>query len=96
MEQLVVVRSTGPGCFTAQVVGIPEIKAVGDTEERAVEEARRALQGWLGAGKLVPIQLAATRTGNPWIDYAGRSADDPTFPAFLEELERARAADTIE
>ena len=28
--------------------------------------------------------------GNPWLDSFGRSADDPDFDEFVEEIRRAR------
>jgi hypothetical protein len=32
--------------------------------------------------------------GNPWLDAFGRSATDPDIDEYLEELSRARLADT--
>ena len=37
-----------------------------------------------------------TATSNPWLDWFGRSADDPDFDDYLEEIARARRTDTFE
>jgi hypothetical protein len=93
MEQLVIVRAAGPGRFTAQAVGVPEIRAEADTEAAALDQVRQSLAAWFASAKLVRIDVAVNGTGNPWLDTFGRSADDPEFPAYLEELQRARSAD---
>jgi hypothetical protein len=39
------------------------------------------------------VSVALEKTGNPWLDAFGRSATDPDFDEYLEELRRARQAD---
>ncbi len=93
MEQLVVVRAEAPGRYTAQALGLPEVRGEGKTEAEAIQQVRESLATWLGSGKLVCVQVPANGTGNPWLDYAGRSANDPQFEAYLEEMRRAREAE---
>jgi hypothetical protein len=38
------------------------------------------------------VQVSVTGTGNPWIDFFGRSANDPDFDEYLDEMRRARSA----
>ncbi len=96
MEHLVIVRSDAPDHFTAQAIGFPEIKAEAETEAAAIDEVRQSLAMWLGAARLVRVNIPGNGTGNPWLDSFGRSADDPEFPAYLEELRQAREADVVE
>jgi len=93
MEQLVVVRLDGPGRYTAQALAVPEVKAQADSEAAAVEQVRQALADWLARGKVVRVEVPVPGTGNPWLDSFGRSAEDPQFADYQQEVERARAAD---
>jgi hypothetical protein len=45
VEQLVIVRAAGPGRFTAQALGVPEIRAEADTEAAALDQVRESLAG---------------------------------------------------
>ena len=96
MEYLVVVRCDAPDHFTAQALGFPDIKEEAKTETAAVDQVRQSLAAWLGSGKLVSINVPLNGTGNPWLDSFGRSAGDPEFAAYEEELKRAREAEDAE
>jgi hypothetical protein len=96
MEHLVIVRATAPDRFTAQALGFPEIRAEASTEAGAVDQVRESLAHWLSSAKLVRVTVPVNGTGNPWLETFGRSANDPDFPAFLEELRRARELESDE
>ena len=96
VEHFAIVRASAPDHYTAYIVGIPEIRAEADTEAGAIEQVRQALTQWLATAKVVCITIGGNGTGNPWLDSFGRSAQDPEFSAFLEELQRAREADGVE
>ena len=49
---------------------------------------------WLAAAKVVHVTVPGEAPGNPWLDAFGRSATDPDFPEFLEELQSLRTLDT--
>jgi len=54
------------------------------------------LDQWLSSAKIVQVAVPTAVKGNPWLDAFGRSADDPDFDEFLEELQRIRSTDTVE
>lgn len=89
MYHLVVVRPEPPGQFTAQPLGVPEIRVVAPTEKDAVEQAQRALAAWVGSLHWVPISVPPPRH-QPWREWAGHAKDDPDFEAYLEEIQRYR------
>jgi hypothetical protein len=93
MEQLVLVRAEAPGRFTAQAVYLPECRGEGATEADAVERVREALAARLASAKLLRVQVPVNGADNPWLDSFGRSAEDPDFQTYLEEMEKLRAAD---
>jgi hypothetical protein len=35
----------------------------------------------------VPVSVPVPGTGKPWVDAFGRSADDPAFDEYLEEVQ---------
>ena len=96
MQFPLIVRIEPPDQFVAQPLGIPELRAVAKTESEAIEQASQALTHWLASAKVVQVTVPVVGTANPWLDAFGRSANDPDFDEYLEELGRARAADLSE
>jgi len=96
MQFPLIVRADSPDHFSAQPLGLPELKTVGRTEAEAIEQASQALAQWLAAARVVQVSIPVSGTGNPWLDAFGRSADDPDFDEYLEAIEQARAADQPE
>jgi predicted RNase H-like HicB family nuclease len=96
MEYSVVVRPEAENKYVAQALAIPEIKAEAATEAEAVEQVSQALQQWLASAKVVQVSVPAPQNHNPWLEAFGRSADDPDFEDFVEELKRARSEEPVE
>jgi hypothetical protein len=84
---LVLVRPEPAGQYTAQLVGVPELRATAQTAEAAVEQVRHSLAQWLAAGQLVPIELP---NENSLTDSFGHAKNDPEFQLYLEEIRRFR------
>jgi predicted RNase H-like HicB family nuclease len=55
----VIVRADSPDQFTAQPLGIPELKTVAQTEAEAIERASQALEQWLASARVVQVSLGA-------------------------------------
>ena len=64
------------------------------TEAEAIAQVTEALGHWLAAAKVIHVTVPGEAPDNPWLDAFGRSATDPDFPEFLEELQRLRTMDT--
>jgi hypothetical protein len=93
MQYPVIVRSESANQYVAQPLGIPELRVVAATEAEAIEQVSHALSQWLASAKVVQVSVPVVGSGNPWLDTFGRSANDPDFDEFLEELKRARSTD---
>ena len=93
MQYPVIVRTEAANQYVAQPLGIPELRVVAATEAEAIEKVSQALGQWLASAKVVQVAVPATSSGNPWLDTFGRSANDPDFDEFLEELQRSRSTD---
>ena len=94
MEHLVIVREDMPGRYTAEALGVPNVKGQGATEAEAIEQVKQSLAAWLASGKVVRVEVPLPgKTSNPWVDHFGYAKDDPTFRDYLEELQRARQED---
>jgi len=94
MNYPVIIRVESAHQYVAQPLGIPEVKVVAATEAEAIAQVTEALGHWLAAAKVVHVTVPGEAPGNPWLDAFGRSAIDPDFPEFLEELQRLRTLDT--
>ncbi len=93
MEYQVFVQNVAEKNFLATIVGFPDCKAQGTTEEEAVAQAKAALSARLSHGKFVKITVdEATQLSayNPLLKHAGRFKDDPTFDVVLEEIAKYR------
>ena len=93
MEYPVIVRAEDVDGYVAQPIGLPELRVTAATEDEAVAGVRQALERWLASAKVVHVSVETGKTGNPWLDTFGRSASDPDFDDYLEELRQARLAD---
>jgi len=91
MRYPVVVESNSEDEYTAEPLGKPELRVVAPTEAEALEKVGRALGEWLGSAKWVELEVPVGKVGDPWLDGFGRSADDPDFEEYLQEIERARS-----
>jgi len=87
MQCTVIVRPESADRYVARPLGLPEIEATAPTEAEAVEELRHKLDEWVRGAKVLEVTVP---TGNPWLDTAGRSADDPHWEEYQAELERYR------
>ncbi len=94
MQYPVVIRAESTHRYVAQPLGIPEVKVVAATEAEAIAQVTQVLAQWLAAAKVVHVTVPGGERGNPWLEAFGRSADDPDFAEFLEELHRLHALDT--
>ena len=87
----VVVRPEPPGQYTAQVVGLPEIRSTAATRELAIAQAGSILSDWLALGKLVPIDVPCP---NPLLSFPGHlDPNDPVEREFQDELRRLHQED---
>ena len=93
MEYQVFVQNVAEKNFVATIVGFPDCRAEGQTEEEAVAQAKAALSARLSHGKFVKITVeesAQLAAHNPLLKHAGRFKDDPTFDAVMEEIAKYR------
>jgi len=90
-QHLAIVRPQPPGQFTAELVGLPEVRATAPNREEALRQLGAVVGEWLASGQLVALEVPPR---NPWLDLPGRSdPNDPMEQEFLAELERARQED---
>jgi hypothetical protein len=94
MDYLLIVRPEPEGQFTAQVMGIPEIRAVAATETQAIQQTKRLLTEWLAKATLVRVHLKTPDVAHPAMEFAGHAdPNDPVEQMYLEELARLRRED---
>ncbi len=92
MQYQVLVETNSKNAFIASIIGMPDCVAEGQTEEEAIANAKIALEGRLAQGKIVTIEIEASKnkSDNPWITNFGCFKDDPTFEDFQTEIKTYR------
>ena len=91
INQLVLVRPEAGGQYSAQVLGLAEIRVTAATKDEAIQQVRRILDEWLATGQLVPVELSGGRFLSE-----GRGHTDPNDPLeqeYVKELARLRRED---
>jgi len=87
----VVGRLEPSGQFTAQVVGVPQLRATAATRAEAIEKVRAMVSDWLASGQLIAIEVPCP---NPLLHFSAHlDANDPLEQEFVEELARRRRED---
>jgi len=89
MHYTVIVRAEPANGFVACPLGLPELESHAPTEAEAVAQVKQKLDEWMRGAKIVEVSVPS---GNPWLDFAGRSADDPEWEDYLAEIARYRTA----
>lgn len=90
MRYPILIRTKSASQFEAEPFGLPELRVSADSEQSVVERMEEALENWVAQGKIVEIEVASSIESHPWRSGFGRSADDPDFEAFEQELKRER------
>jgi hypothetical protein len=91
MHYPVVVRQDSSGQFTAEAVGLPEIRAACADRAEAIHRVRLQLCQWLASGQLVQVDIGSA---NPYLSgFQAIDPNDPMEKIYLEELERYRRED---
>ena len=91
VQHWIVGRPEPTGKFTAQVVGVPELRATAATRAEAIEKIRAMLSDWLATGQLMSVEVPRP---NPLLHFSGHlDPNDPLEKEFVEELARRRQED---
>jgi hypothetical protein len=91
LQHLVVVRPEPSGQYTAEALGLPELRATCASREEAINRVRLQLCQWFASGQLVQVELDKE---NPYLQNFPRiDPNDPGEKIYLEELERFRRED---
>jgi len=86
----VVVREEPTGQFTAEAVGLPELRATASKREDAIAQVRTLLYQWRFNNKLVMVEVPGD---NPLLKWWGWAKDDPMEEEYLAELARLKQED---
>ena len=90
-QHWIMVQPESSGQFTAQAVGLPEIRATAATREEALQQVGTLLSEWLASGRLVLIQI---QDENPLMHFQGHlDPSDPLEQEFLAQLDRMHRED---
>ena len=92
MEYQVFVEQHANNGYVAEVIGLPNCQAVGQTEEEAITKAKETLAERLAHGKVVTIKIepeTAPEEHPMWKNF-GRLKDDPTFDDLMERIAEYR------
>lgn len=91
LQYPVVVRQDSSGQFTAEAVGLPELRATCTDRADAIHRVQLALCQWIASGQLVQVELLQAK--HVPLEFPPVNPNDPDEIAYREELERNRRQD---
>lgn len=104
MQYQVFIQNPTDHLFTASVIGLPDVRSNGTTEEEAIASLKGLLMAQFKSGKFVTISIlegaandvdvsseGSMMQTDPWLSNMGLFQDDSTFDDFLAEVETYRS-----
>jgi predicted RNase H-like HicB family nuclease len=92
----VLIETEQDGRFYAVVLGLPDCKSSGKTENEALENLQQLVQKRLQNSKIVTLEIDSPQTDNPWMKVVGMYNDNPLFDEVLAEIEAERCKLDVE
>jgi hypothetical protein len=72
------------------VLGLPDCKSSGKTENEALENLQQLVQKRLKNSRIVTLEIDSPQSDNPWMKVVGMYNDNPLFDEVLAEIEAER------
>ncbi len=93
MQYQVFIQNPADRLFTASVVGLPNVKSNGTTEEEAIASLKGLLTAQFKSGKFVTIDVS-THLDDHLVDLlpVGAFENDPTFDDWMMKMAEIRSA----
>ncbi len=92
----VLIEAEQDGRFYAVVLGLPDCKSSGKTENEALENLQQLVQKRLKNSKIVTLEIDSPQTDNPWMKVVGMYNDNPLFDEVIAEIEAERCKLDVE
>lgn len=86
----VLIENETEGNYTATVLGLPECKAQGATQQQALTHLHDYVMARLAQAEIVPMEIETTGSTHPWLKLAGKFKDNPLFDEVLADMEAYR------
>lgn len=86
----VVIRPEPAGVYTAEVVGLPELRATAATPEAALAQTQGLLNEFLAETRWHQVTIPLTTEQPSPPKGFGHAKDDPTFEDYREAIHRFR------
>ncbi|MFN8495864.1 MAG: hypothetical protein U0350_50190 [Caldilineaceae bacterium] len=90
MTYRVLLRKEPASGYVATALDWPHCQVAAPTCEAALEQIQAAIVDLFTTGEIVDLEIPAPVLSTPYADTFGLFQDDPTFAAFLEEVNQYR------
>jgi predicted RNase H-like HicB family nuclease len=76
--------------WLAQLLAWPGLIAEGSSREEALRKLDQQVQAQLAQGEIAYLALPPMQAQNPWLEIAGKYANDPNWEDYLAAIANAR------
>jgi predicted RNase H-like HicB family nuclease len=90
MTYRVLLRKEATNGYVATALDWPHCQVAAPTREAALEQIQIAIVDLLTTGEIVDLEIPTPMILAPYADTFGMFRDDPTFAAFIEEVNQYR------
>jgi hypothetical protein len=98
MSYPILLRSKPKNGYVATALTLSNIEVEAPTREQALSEIRQVILDTLAQGEIIDLEISESEPiiASTYEELSGMFKDDPTFPEFLEEVEKYRTARNAE
>jgi hypothetical protein len=90
MNTTVLIEKVAKGRFRASTSQPIVLTGEGTSREEAIHDLQQSARKRLATAEWVQVELPATPTSNPWLQFAGIWKDHPELEAFLTDISARR------
>jgi hypothetical protein len=75
----ILIETLEQGRVSGWIAELPECRVIAESQEAAIAALEVLLNQRMATIKVMPLQLAAENSENPWLKVGGALKDDPSF-----------------
>ena len=89
-ELTIRIETTWNGQILATWIDSPDVQSQANSKEAALASLEIQIRARLATTEIISLRLDSSPKNNPWLDIAGKYADDPEFDRMLVHIEAER------
>jgi predicted RNase H-like HicB family nuclease len=86
----ILIEQVADGQSLATVIDFPDCQVTAMTPQAALAKVQTRLTERLASAQIISIEIPASQSSNPWLEFAGIFQDDPDFADIAQAIRAER------